>query len=212
MSMMTGYTACILNDNADLKTYLLNCARAYIGDMDSYEIEYLNNHYDRSIKYYQEKYDEAQRSYQEYLDKKSRYTDEDKLADKKCSLERRIKEYQKNKENILEDNRKYNNILEQVKNWDCSQEYDNLKTFACQQILNCIDTTAWEDKNIQDLTNKLDSINNTSCFDDEDDESEERLLRSVSYYKEELDKAIKRKNKIMTWYIKLNDILSQAQF
>ena len=107
--------------------------------------------------------------------------------------------YQERTDKAKKQNAQYQSFYDAIKNWDCSEEFSNIKKFALDQI---DDSKEPEDFYKDVLTKKI--LTKKEFIADGKYEYKEDLLKSaeqdVNYKQERLDDAIKNMNDALAFY------------
>lgn len=130
---MTGYTSFIadgeITNGAD---FLKLCSRAF-GIFAEYRDEPLSADIPTKIKYsdyYERKLEQEKSTLIKYLER----TDSEWQKELQKEIEVWKKDYSEAKERYEKENERLARILEQIKDWNCSERYKNIKAFAIEQI------------------------------------------------------------------------------
>ena len=130
---MTGYTSFIadgeITNGAD---FLKLCSRAF-GIFADYRDEPLSADIPTKIKhddYYERKLEQNKNTLIKYLER----TDSEWQEEQQKEIESWKKDYSEAKERYEKENERLNKVLEQIKNWNCSEQYKGIKAFAIEQI------------------------------------------------------------------------------
>ena len=107
--------------------------------------------------------------------------------------------YQKRTDEIKTQNAKYQSFYDAIKNWDCSEEFSNIKKFALDQIdISKEDEDYYADELSKKMLTKEEFISGGK------NEYEEDLLKNaisdISYHQKELDTEIKTMNNVLAFY------------
>ena len=107
--------------------------------------------------------------------------------------------YQKRTDEIKTHNAKYQSFYDAIKNWDCSEEFNNIKKFALDQIdISKEDEDYYADELSKKMLTKEEFISGGK------NEYEEDLLKNaisdISYHQKELDTEIKTMNNVLAFY------------
>ena len=203
--MTTGYTQQIIDGTVKTpKEFLHLCLRNFgicvnlrdkpINSQEDYT-EYIKKYYQDTIDYYTKKLENAKKEYTRILN----LSDEDlyKMYVKIFSEDRDY--YQKRTDEIKEQNIKYQTFYDAIINWDCSEEFSNIKKFALDQI--DISKEA-EDYYVDKLSKKM--LTKEEFISNEKSKYKKDLLEHVKwdidYHQKELDAAIKRMNDALAFY------------
>ena len=203
--MPTGYTQQIIDGKIKTpKEFLHLCLRNFgicAGMRDvPFEAqvdytEFIKKYYQDTIGYYSKKLENAKKEYTRILN----LSDEDlyKMYVKIFSDDRDY--YQKRTDEIKEQNIKYQTFYDAIENWDCSEEFSNIKQFALNQIdISKEDEDSYVDKLSKKMLTKEEFISN------EKSKYKEDLLNysksNIDYHQKELDAAIKGMNDALAFY------------
>ena len=139
--MPTGYTQQIIDGTVKTpKEFLHLCLRNFgvcisMRDVPFNEsqvdyTEYIKRYYQDSIGYYAKALENAKKEY----DRISNLSDDDlyEMYVKKFSDNRDY--YQERTDKIKKQNAEYQSFYDAITNWDCSEEFSNIKKFALDQI------------------------------------------------------------------------------
>ena len=203
--MPTGYTQQIIDGTVKTpKEFLHLCLRNF-GVCISLRDEPLNPQgdytesikkwYQDSIGYLNKALENAKKEYARI----SNLSDDDlyEIYVKKFTDDRNY--YQKRTDEAKKQNAKYQSFYDAIENWDCSEEFSNIKKFALDQI---DDSKEPEDFYKDVLTKKI--LTKKEFIADGKYEYKETLLKSaeqdVNYKQERLDDAIKTMNDALAFY------------
>ena len=204
--MTTGYTQQIIDGKIKTpKEFLYLCLRNFgicicmrdepFDESQEDYTEYLKKHYQDTIGYYSKKLENAKKEYTRILN----LSDEDlyQMYVKIFSYDRDY--YQKRTDEIKEQNIKYQTFYDAIENWDCSEEFSNIKKFA----LNQIDISKEdEDSYVDELSKKM--LTKEEFISNEKSKYKEDLLNyaksDIDYHQKELDNTIKGMNDGLAFY------------
>ena len=203
--MPTGYTQQIIDGTVKTpKEFLHLCLRNF-GVCISLRDEPLNPQgdytesikkwYQDSIGYLNKALENAKKEYARI----SNLSDDDlyEMYVKKFTDDRNY--YQKRTDEAKKQNAKYQSFYDAIENWDCSEEFSNIKKFALDQI---DDSKEPEDFYKDVLTKKI--LTKKEFISASKYEYKEDLLKSaeqdVNYKQERLDDAIKNMNDALAFY------------
>ena len=180
--MPTGYTAYIEDgDIATGKEFLKLCTRA-LGIAIDLKDEPLSvptpTHFEPNI-YYKERYEKAL----EEFNKANNLTFDEAKIQMKTAYERRISDYKSwaEKESLM--NEKYAKVRKEVEEWiPPTEEHQDLKKFALEQIDMCITKQEYIDEYLE---------KSKEVFDDSNEEVEKYISDNIQYCKDSLDRAYK---------------------
>ena len=107
--------------------------------------------------------------------------------------------YQKRTDEVKKQNAQYQSFYDAIKNWDCSEEFNNIKKFALDQIdISKEDEDYYADELSKKMLTKEEFISGGK------NEYEEDLLKNaisdISYHQKELDTEIKTMNNVLAFY------------
>ena len=204
--MPTGYTQQIIDGTVKTpKEFLHLCLRNFgvcisMRDVpfDTPQVdytEYIKKYYQDTMGYYTKALENAKKEYARI----SNLSDDDlyEMYVKKFSDNRDY--YQERTDKIKKQNAEYQSFYDAIKNWDCSEEFSNIKKFALNQIdISKEAEDYYTDELSKEMLTKEEFISNDKSKYKED------LLRcvksNISYHQEELDNAIKRMNDALAFY------------
>ena len=107
--------------------------------------------------------------------------------------------YQKRTDEIKTQNAKYQSFYDAIKNWDCSEEFSNIKKFALDQIdISKEDEDYYADKLSKEMLTKEEFISNGKSKYEED--LLEQAKWDIDYHQKELDEITKRMNNALAFY------------
>ena len=203
--MPTGYTQQIIDGTVKTpKEFLHLCLRNFgvcisMRDMplDSQVdyTEYIKKYYQDTIGYYTKALENAKKEYTRI----SNLSDDDlyEMYVKKFSDNRNY--YQERTDKIKKQNAEYQSFYDAIKNWDCSEEFSNIKKFALNQI--DISKEA-EDYYVDELSKEM--LTKEEFIADGKCEYKEDLLKAtesdVEYNQERLDHITKDMNDTLAFY------------
>ena len=201
--MTTGYTQQIIDGTVKTpKEFLHLCLRNFgvcisMRDMplDSQidYTEYIKKYYQDTMGYYAKALENAKKEY----DRISNLSDDDlyEMYVKKFSDNRDY--YQERTDEVKKQNTKYQVFYDAIKNWDCSEEFDNIKKFALDQIdISKNDEDYYTDELSKEMLTKEEFIS--------EGKYKEELLKNskwdIDYHQKELDCVIKNMNDALAFY------------
>ena len=204
--MPTGYTQQIIDGTVKTpKEFLHLCLRNFgvcisMRDMP-FDVsqgdytEYIKKYYQDSMGYHTKALENAKREYE----KITNLSDDDlyEMYVKNFSDNREY--YQKRTDEAKKQNAKYQSFYDAIKNWDCSEEFSNIKKFALDQIdISKEDEDYYADELSKKMLTKEEFISGGK------NEYEEYLLKNaisdISYHQKELDNEIKTMNNVLAFY------------
>ena len=107
--------------------------------------------------------------------------------------------YQKRTDVIKEQNSKYQSFYDAIKNWDCSEEFSNIKKFALDQIdISKEDEDFYADKLSKEMLTKEEFISNEKSKYKED--LLEQINWDIDYHQKELHVSITGMNNSLAFY------------
>ena len=201
--MPTGYTQPIIDGTVKTpKEFLHLCLRNFgicisMRDMplDSQEdyTEYIKKYYQDSLSHHVEELAYARKEYERINN-----LSDDELYEiyvKRFSDDRDY--YQKRTDEIKNQNAKYQSFYDAIKNWDCSEEFSNIKKFALDQInISKDDEDYYTDELSKEMLTKEEFIS--------EGKYKEELLKNskwdIDYHQKELDCVIKNMNDTLAFY------------
>ena len=203
--MPTGYTQPIIDGTVKTpKEFLHLCLRNFgvcvsMRDMplDSQEdyTEHIKKFYQDSIFHHTKVLDYSKREYERI----NNLSDDElyEICVKRFSDDRDY--YQKRLDEIMNHNAQYQSFYDAIKNWDCSEEFSNIKKFALDQIdISKEDEDFYADKLSKEMLTKEEFISNSK------DEYKEDLLEQINwdidYHQKELHVSITGMNDSLAFY------------
>ena len=203
--MPTGYTQQIIDGKIKTpKEFLHLCLRNFgicismrdepLNPQGDYT-EYIKKYYQDTIGYLNKALENTKKEYARI----SNLSDDDlyEMYVKKFSDNRNY--YQERTDKIKKQNAEYQSFYDVIKNWDCSEEFSNIKKFALDQI--DISKEA-EDFYKDELTKKM--LTKKEFISDGKYEYKEDLLKNaeqdVNYNQERLDSITKNMNDALAFY------------
>ena len=203
--MPTGYTQQIIDGKIKTpKEFLHLCLRNFgicislrdepLNSQENYT-EYIKKYYQDTIDYYTKALENAKKEYARI----SNLSDDDlyEIYVKEFTDDQDY--YQKRTDEIKEQNIKYQTFYDAIENWDCSEEFSNIKKFALNQIdISKEDEDYYIDKLSKKMLTKEEFISN------EKSKCKEDLLNyaksDIDYHQKELDNTIKGMNDGLAFY------------
>lgn len=204
--MPTGYTQQIIDGKVKTpREFLHLCLRNFgicicmrdepFDESQEDYTEYLKKSYQDTIGYYTKALENAKAEYEKVIN----LSDDDlyKMYVKEFTNDRDY--YQKIIDEEKEQNAKYQTFYDAIKNWDCSEEFGNIKKFALDQI----DISKEPEDHYKDeLSKKM--LTKEEFIADGKYKYRENLLNtvewSVNYNQERLDEAIENMNDGLAFY------------
>ena len=157
--------------------------------------EYIKKFYQDSIGYHAKALENAKKEYARI----SNLSDDDlyEMYVKRFSDDRDY--YRKRRDEVKKQNSKFQSFYDAIKNWDCSEEFDSIKSFALTQInISKEDEDYYKDELSQKMFTKEEFISSGKSKYEED------LLKTVewdiNYHQEQLDNITKNMNSALTFY------------
>ena len=203
--MPTGYTQQIIDDKIKTpKEFLHLCLRNFgicismkdepLNSQEDYT-ESIKKHYQDTMGYYTKALENAKKEY----DRISNLSDDDlyEMYVKKFSDNRDY--YQERTDKIKKQNAEYQSFYDAIKNWDCSEEFSNIKKFALDQIdISKEAEDYYADELSKEMLTKDEFISNGKSKYEED------LLKqtkwNIDYHQEQLDHIAKDMNDALAFY------------
>ena len=107
--------------------------------------------------------------------------------------------YQKRTDEVKKQNAQYQSFYDAIKNWDCSEEFSNIKKFALDQIdISKEAEDYYTDELSKEMLTKEEFISNSKSKYEED------LLKQtkwdIDYHQEQLDDITKRMSNVLAFY------------
>ena len=203
--MPTGYTQQIINGNVKTpKEFLHLCLRnfgicvsmreASLNLQGDYT-EYIKKSYQDLIDYHVKALENAKAEYERVIN----LSDDDfyEMYVERFSHNREY--YQERTDKTKKQNAQYQSFYDAIKNWDCSEEFDNIKKFALDQIdISKDDEDYYADELSKEMLTKEEFISG-----DKNEYKEELLkhaISNISYHQKELDTTIKTMNNVLAFY------------
>ena len=201
--MPTGYTQQIIDGTVKTpKEFLHLCLRNFgvcisMRDMplDS-QVDYtesIKKYYQDSMGYHAKALENAKKEY----DRISNLSDDDlyEMYVKKFSDNRNY--YQERTDKIKKQNAEYQSFYDAITNWDCSEEFSNIKKFALDQInISKDDEDYYADELSKEMLTKEEFIS--------EGKYKEELLKNskwdINYHQKELDEITKDMNDALAFY------------
>ena len=203
--MPTGYTQQIIDGTVKTpKEFLHLCLRNFgvcisMRDMplDS-QVDYtesIKKYYQDTIGYHAKALENAKAEYERVIN----LSDDDfyEMYVERFSHNREY--YQKKTDEAKKQNAQYQSFYDAIKNWDCSEEFDNIKKFALDQIdISKEAEDYYTDELSKEMLAKEEFISNGKSKYKED--LLKHVKSDISYRQGELDNAIKRMNDALAFY------------
>ena len=203
--MPTGYTQQIIDGTVKTpKEFLHLCLRNFgicismkdeSLNLQGDYTEYIKKYYQDIMGYYTKALENAKKEYERVIN----LSDDDlyEMYIKKFSDNRDY--YQKRTDEAKKQNSKFQSFYDAIKNWDCSEEFDNIKEFALNQIdISKEAEDYYADELSKEMLTKEEFIADGKC------EYKEDLLKStesdVKYNQDRLDGITKNMNDALAFY------------
>ena len=204
--MPTGYTQQIIDGTVKTpKEFLHLCLRNFgvcvsMRDVPFNEsqvdyTEYIKKYYQDTIDYHAKALENAKAEYERVIN----LSDDDfyKMYVERFSHNR--ESYQKRTDEAKKQNAQYQSFYDAIKNWDCSEEFSNIKKFALNQIdISKEAEDYYTDELSKEMLTKEEFIADGKC------EYKEDLLKAtesdVEYNQERLDHITKDMNDTLAFY------------
>lgn len=204
--MPTGYTQQIIDGTVKTpKEFLHLCLRNFgvcvsMRDVPFNEsqvdyTEYIKKYYQDTIGYHTKELENAKAEYERVIN----LSDDDfyEMYVERFSHNREY--YQEITDEAKKQNAKYQVFYDAIKNWDCSEEFDNIKKFALDQIdISKDDEDYYADELSKEMLTKEEFISNGKFKYEED------LLKhakwNIDYHQEQLDEITKKMNDTLAFY------------
>ena len=203
--MPTGYTQQIIDGTVKTpKEFLHLCLRNFgicismkdeSLNLQGDYAEYIKKFYQDSIGYHDKALENAKAEYERV----NNLSDDDfyEMYVKNFSDNREY--YQKRTDEAKKQNSKFQSFYDIIKNWDCSEEFSNIKNFALNQIdISKEDEDYYKDELYKKMLTKEEFIADGKC------EYKEDLLKAiesdVKYNQERLDGITKNMNDALAFY------------
>ena len=203
--MSTGYAQQIIDGTVKTpKEFLHLCLRNFgvcisMRDMpfDSQGdyTEYIKKYYQDSMGYHAKALENAKAEYERVTN----LSDDDLYGMYVNKFTGSREYYQKRTDEVKKQNAKYQVFYDAIKNWDCSEEFSNIKDFALNQIdISKDDEDYYKDELSKEMLTKEEFISNDKSKYKED------LLKqakwNIDYHQEQLDAITKDMNNALTFY------------
>ena len=203
--MPTGYTQQIIDGKVKTpKEFLHLCLRNFgicvsmrdesLNSQGDYT-EYIKKFYQDSIGYQAKALENAKAEYERVIN----LSDDDfyEMYVKNFSDNREC--YRKRTDEAKKQNSKFQSFYDAIKNWDCSEEFDNIKSFALTQLnISIDDEDYYTDELSKEMLTKEEFISNGKSKYKKD------LLQKtewdISYHQRELDNITKNMNNALAFY------------
>ena len=204
--MPTGYTQQIIDGTVKTpKEFLHLCLRNFgvcvsMRDVPFNEsqvdyTEYIKKYYQDTIDYHAKALENAKAEYERVIN----LSDDDfyEMYVERFSHNREY--YQERTDKTKKQNAQYQSFYDAIKNWDCSEEFNNIKKFALDQIdISKEDEDYYADELSKEMLTKDEFISNDKSKYEED------LLNTtesdIKYNQERLDEITKNMNDALAFY------------
>lgn len=203
--MPTGYTQQIIDGKVKTPKEFLHlclrnfgiciCMRDESLNLQGDYTEYIKKYYQDTIGYYSKALENVKKEYE----KVSNLSDDDfyEMYVKRFTDDRNY--YQKRADEEKEQNAKYQTFYDAIENWDCSEEFNNIKKFALDQIdISKEPEDHYKDELSKEMFTKEEFISNEKSKYKED--LLEHIKWDIDYYQKKLDAAIKEMNYSLAFY------------
>ena len=203
--MPTGYTQQIIDGTVKTpKEFLHLCLRDFgicismrdepLNLQEDYT-EHIKKYYQDSMGYHTKALENAKTEYERVIN----LSDDDlyEMYVKNFSDNRDY--YQKRTDEAKKQNAKYQSFYDAIKNWDCSEEFSNIKKFALDQIDISKDDEDYDaDELSKEMLTKEEFISNGKSKYEED--LLKNAISNISYHQKELDEITKKMNDTLAFY------------
>ena len=203
--MPTGYTQQIIDGTVKTpKEFLHLCLRNFgicvsmrdeSLNLQGDYTEYIKKFYQDSIGYQAKALENAKAEYERVIN----LSDDDfyEMYVERFSHNREY--YQEITDKVKKQNAQYQSFYDAIKNWDCSEEFNNIKKFALDQIdISKEDEDYYADELSKEMLTKEEFISNDKSKYEED------LLKNaewdINYHQEQLDDITKKMNDTLAFY------------
>ena len=107
--------------------------------------------------------------------------------------------YQERTDKTKKQNAQYQSFYDAIKNWDCSEEFSNIKKFALDQIdISKEAEDYYADELSKEMLTKEEFISNGKSKYEED--LLKNAISNISYHQKELDEITKKMNDTLAFY------------
>ena len=204
--MPTGYTQSIIDGTVKTpKEFLHLCLRNFgvcisMRDMpfDAQQEDYtesIKKYYQDAMGYHTKALENAKAEYERVIN----LSDDDfyEMYVERFSHNRDY--YQKRTDETKKQNAQYQVFYDAIKNWDCSEEFSNIKKFALDQIdISKEAEDYYADELSKEMLTKEEFISNGKSKYEED--LLEKTKWDINYHQEQLDEITKRMNNVLEFY------------
>ena len=157
--------------------------------------EYLKKYYQDAMGYHAKELENAKAEYERVIN----LSDDDlyEMYVERFSDDRDY--YQKRTDEVKQQNAQYQSFYDAIKNWDCSEEFSNIKKFALDQIdISKEAEDYYTDELSKEMLTKEEFISNSKSKYEED--LLEKTKWDIDYHQKELDEITKRMNNVLAFY------------
>ena len=203
--MTTGYTQQIIDGTVKTpKEFLHLCLRNFgicvsmrdeSLNLQGDYTEYIKKFYQDSMGYHSKALENAKAEYERV----NNLSDDDfyEMYVKNFSDNREY--YQKIADKVKKQNSKFQSFYDAIKNWDCSEEFDNIKSFALTQLnISKDDEDYYTDELSKKMLTKEEFISNGKSKYKED--LLEKAEWDISYHQKQLDNITNNMNNALAFY------------
>ena len=204
--MPTGYTQQIIDGTVKTpKEFLHLCLRNFgvcvsMRDVPFNEsqvdyTEYIKKYYQDTIDYHAKALENAKAEYERVIN----LSDDDfyEMYVERFSHNREY--YQERTDKTKKQNAQYQSFYDAIKNWDCSEEFSNIKKFALDQIdISKEAEDYYADELSKEMLTKEEFISNGKSKYEED--LLKNAISNISYHQKELDEITKKMNDTLAFY------------
>ena len=214
--MPTGYTAFIENGKVKTaKQFLHLCLRAFgicvrMRD-DSLEVEddytpKIIDGYQKDIEYHQKYLDIAKENLKTYQE----MSDKDLCSKYIKDTSEKIKNLQKSITKEFSEYGDYLRLQEQIQNWDCDEEFSEIKKFALHQIKISIPNNSFYEEELAKCGKPT-----KEGYEERREEYRNSLIKhtqwDVEYHTNEIDRLLKSKEDTLAFYQRFKDELEKLK-
>ena len=204
--MPTGYTQQIIDGTVKTpKEFLHLCLRNFgvcisMRDVpfDTPQVdytEYIKKYYQDTMGYHAKALENAKAEYERVIN----LSDDDfyEMYVERFSHNREY--YQERTDKTKKQNAQYQSFYDAIKNWDCSEEFSNIKKFALDQIdISKEAEDYYADELSKEMLTKDEFISNGKSKYEED--LLKNAISNISYHQKELDEITKKMNDTLAFY------------
>ena len=105
-----------------------------------------NSSYQRYVRYLDNEYKSLKKYIHQQVDKESY---DIAFREFVADIEKSIADYKKAKVKRIEENKVYEKYINEIQEWDCSPQYENIKNFAIEQCTNALNDISFYDREIK---------------------------------------------------------------